>query len=336
VFKFLTRVYFKTAGVYKNYNTIDINKLKLHFLNWYSQSLHQGILFYFKDVFNPWILIFIITVSIILIIRNRAHKCPLNTKPIQLKTHLFLIALGIIAVLLAIFPYVLVGKPIASQADFLSSRYALLIPLSTSLIIAGIIGLTIRYKYTKTIAILFTAFLLLTFTKTWWQNYLSLSAMSASQKAAIKFVKTHPQFAKYRICWLKQKKLPLILHPGYRRYGLSNLWNNYQAKNSKIVITNILPLTLRSICSKTNQLRCNYADIDLKGSQADLTLSSKYTNKDIIKLNLQYIYYRFFNKKKLDAFLENIINIQVTPSASKINLALLCYNYIHKIPAKKD
>ncbi|MGD9153180.1 MAG: hypothetical protein PVG30_05960 [Gammaproteobacteria bacterium] len=333
MFKILTTIYFKKAGQYKDYNAIATSNLK-HFLGWYNQSLHEGVFFYFKTIFHLKTLIFIIVISLILIIWQRMHKRYFNAKPAFLKTHLFLIALGIIAVLLAILPYVLVGKPIKTQSWVLSSRCALLIPLSMSLILAGIVGLAVRYKNTKTIAISFTIVLLFTFAQKWWQNYLLLSTKSAAQQAAIRFVNTHPLFAKYRICWLNQMKLPPILNPGYGIYDWSTMWNNYQAKNSKIVMKTLSRNNLAWVCLENNQRLSNYADVNLSGPQADLILSSKYTDKDLLKLNLQYIYYRFFYRKKLHVFLKNIIDIQVTPTRNKINVPLICENYMHKTHQK--
>jgi hypothetical protein len=264
--------------------------------------------------------------------------------------YLSLILLGVVALCMAVIPYILVGKP-PIYDTLPETRGALLVPVAAALLLTGFIGLffSTTHGHLTKLGRSFVVIFAIWFGVIWGNNYLRLEAEAALKQAFVYHLKQNPAAIPYSVYWIQTGGLSGYLQLSLVPYEWAFLLNEAYAGHTRYGFSNGL-LTLENYISfKRNMTRSyenqryNVRNFNPDGCQVVLTLGPRrgigplylgsdefYYNQlkpykityllnpgfiglNPLKLSINYLYYRFINTQQMDEFLDNVMTMQVLP-----------------------
>lgn len=341
LFWLVSQFFFKPYGVYASYNNLHTLSL-FKFLYYLFFSFEFTVL---RFVWVPFV-IFLIVYAIYRFVwgvKGKSMSYHIWLKP-EKRVYLALFFLGSFALLLAILPYVLVDKP-PIYDSLVESRFAMLVPVSLSIMLAGLIGMLFQDTSGKLGKIFITIFSVY-FVFLWVNNYLRLEAEAALKKALVLHFKADKSAANYSIYWVESKGFDKSIKPAFTPYAWAWLLNEAYAGHSRIVPSNDLVSSVNYQDYKKNanttyeRNRYNVRNLNLAGCQAIIHVapgvnwyrlrvqesSANKFKKTVLylfnpgmygfgpmNLGSKYLYYRFVKPTELDIFLFNLINVNITP-----------------------
>jgi hypothetical protein len=233
--------------------------------------------------------------------------------------------LGVMAMLLAIIPYVLVGKPMI-YSFIPATRCQLLIPSAVALFLAGFamifyVDKTGSFNLIGKISVI--GFILFSF-MFWTNTYLKLNAWAAMQKSFIHQLKKHPEWSNYSFYWIAVKDF--IIPPAYADYAWAGYFDQAYGGQSHFAESDLSRLKMRfhQYMQQFNapNFRSQYslAHLDVYGCQAKMIItpgSQAGNPKRPAIIGLNYFYYYFIKPDQKDYFLNHLIRVQLIPYASQ-------------------
>jgi hypothetical protein len=211
IFFYIKTTYFKPHGIYENYNSLNgINYLN-NIATALSISFQDIILFFLK--FNK-LFIYTFTLSFIVFLPLRNYQLLVNIHKERATSFIFL---GIIAIIFASFPYLILG--LAPTFLEWSSRHQLLLPFGASLLLVGIISfLNPQFK------LFILIFVVLTSIAINITNYVALYQDWNKQKALIMLFKSNDEIKNAGIVgFIDETKSLNAINRTYRIYEWNGL-----------------------------------------------------------------------------------------------------------------
>ena len=212
IYFYLKTEFYKPYGIYENYNSLSNID--------YIQNIYNSLEICLQDYFitlnkiNP-LLIFITIFSLIIFIPLRSGNFLKNDVS---KLHSFsFVCVGILAILFALFPYLILG--LAPTFQEWSSRHQLLLPLGMSLLLVGILSF-FRYRFRLFLLI----FIVLASIAINVANYVALYQDWNKQKALIMLFKDNEEIKNAGIVgFIDETKSLNAINRTYRIYEWNGL-----------------------------------------------------------------------------------------------------------------
>lgn len=312
--------FYKAHGAYAGYNsfsTVSIKSIAMLSL----QSLKQA----FANYITPFLVLTFGFILYIAITRRSKLTHVLQNKIMGLS----LISLGSLALLLAIIPYVLVGKPLIYS--FLpATRCNLLIPAAAAIFFLGFAVLFYVDRsgnftlFGKFMCIL----LFISGCAFWTKNYLVINAWSAMQASFKLKLHQNPQWKHYSLYWIKVEKF--MIPPAYADYAWSGYFDAVYRGKSRFAESDPdqlkIPFQQYIQQFSTIDFRQQYSleNLDPYGCQASMIIIPGKSAGNPHRpgfIGLKYLFYRYADRGNLDNFLNQLLNInfQYYPSSNAKN-----------------
>lgn len=325
VFWMIKSTFFKPVGFYLNYNKLELFDWKMCyqlFSNFFNASFQPGIF---------WAALFCTVLILILyvIIFSKSNYLELIK---QKRSYVFALLFGILAWLLAVTPYVLVGKAPLSNIlpqDLYQSRYFILTAPSIALILTSLLFIFFsrNNKLSKIGQYIAFAFLLY-FILFWWIAYLGWQSSVAFRQAIVQQLKSHPAWKNYSVYLIHNTFFQGYFDPFYS-YEWGVMLNDAYDGNSRVG-TPFGFCTIRSLYSikgLSRQFGMSHLNIDGKKAllkvtppknSSDYFGAVKLGNRYLIiptyfSIGLKYLYYDYLKPEKLTPYLKRLVRVEVTP-----------------------
>jgi hypothetical protein len=288
----LTSTFLKPYGNFAGYNALNHIPTLRQWVHAFERSLFYSL--YRHVAVGLWVM------SVAVIISEAVYIFRQKAQVIQVyrRLGLILFGMGLLALVLALFPYILVGKAPDSNFIFLS-RSAILMPLGVALCFSGV---CCRYwlkssgKLNK-LGLVLVSILLLNCLYTWTHWYLRLSSQSALQKAFVGQLKQHPDWGdQYSIFWFRVY-FPRKNHPVYADYAWAGLLNIAYGGQSHYI-----------------------HHVNVNGCQAVVTIKPGKYGVNYTYIGLLHLYYRLIHPSMLSYFYQHLLNVVAQPYYSRAAL----------------
>lgn len=314
LFWLVSILFYKTSGPYAGYNKLDFSNLN-QTLNLIHASFKHAILQYLW----PFIVL-----SIILIVCG-FNKWESRFALKNLKIGLFVTGFGMLAIFCCIVPYVLVGKPLI-YSFIPASRCSLLIPSCVAILM---IGFGSVFFITPQGALNYVGKTILTLLILWgivfWtENYLTLNAWAAMQRAFVLKLEKNPQWAPYSLYWIKVNDF--AIPPAYADYAYAGYFSSAYGGTSRFgesdASVQAMPFEsyFHAFTEPSWRIHFNVSEFDPYGCQAKMTIMpGKLAGnpRSAHRIGLSYLYYRYLKPEDEQYYLDNLIRIQVKPKFSE-------------------
>lgn len=326
-------LYYEKTGLYKNYNSFDINLPSIAY-NAY-RFLVNGIIkpIAFRPIaigfeFNFYVFFVVFVYSIFFVTLFFLLRTPPAENPDidnrSLDGGLKIVSFGLFSLLCGTLPYILVGK---SPELGVLMRNGILMPLPLAVIAVGVFRFLKRKTPSlqgKRASFVLLLVVLTLFTNRWWGSYAAWQARAAKDLAVSQYFIDNPQWSTFSNYWITDK-FPM---PGEAsEYGFADYTSKFHiiwGGQTRMAFTphHIEFFGIDSApgvkpVHSTNPARIAFfcdawasaKDIDLSGSQAELEISSKKNSWDNASLAYEYLYFRFIRPSELKAHLSGLVNV---------------------------
>lgn len=320
LFAAFCHLFYSTTGDYSHYNTFQHYSL-MQLLYYFVFSTEFSLVRY---LWLPMLL----SLAVYIKYRGTVYKQP----------YLLMIGLGVVAFMLAVTPYILVGKPLIFD-DLPSSRCAILVPFAAALLLSGTLGLFFQNRSGQLslaghiVALVFASF----YTVIWVNTYLYMEAETAIKNAFVFHLKQHEQWKPYSIYWIYPNGFSADLAPHPVFYEGAYLLNEAYAGHRRCGYwrTPGMPHTQDfkdSLSSEAEKNRFNFASLDVNGPQIALkvtpgaywmndipatsdsklkyALNPGFHSRQSTQLGWDYLYYRFVHPEQMNVFLSQLIHVE--------------------------
>jgi len=224
-----------------------------------------------------------------------------------------LLLFGFVLLALAIFPYAVVDK--APSAQGWETRHALLVALPVAIILVAITRLALGDKTgsISRLGLFFLTILLLAFTLSSINNYLSWQARWVKDQSIMENLSTLENTENVSVFWVDDQ-FQVGGEETYRFYEWSSIFKSVWGDESRIGLDQraYTPDFLTQGLRYFND-RYNLSDFDPAGCQAILTIRRGPDSSSNAGMSMRYLFCKFFCKDSLAHFLHGVTDLQVEP-----------------------
>jgi hypothetical protein len=225
-----------------------------------------------------------------------------------------LLLFGFVLLALAIFPYAVVGK--AASAQGWETRHALLVALPIAIILVAITRLALGDKTgsISKLGLFFLMILLLAFTLSSINNYLSWQARWVKDQSIMENLSTLENIDNVSVFWVDDQFQIDGTATYYDFYEWSSIFKSVWGDESHIGLDQRAythDFLTQGLCYFND--RYNLSDFDSAGCQAILTIRRGPDSSSNVRMSMRYLFYKFFRKDSLAHFLHGVTDVQVQP-----------------------
>jgi hypothetical protein len=308
------RIFFQPHGLYAGYNQMILSPLSIlfNYVRFMQSGVYTQLDIAFKYLNNYPALVIIgllVLYYLLSVFVWRSIRPPAKDARSWL-----LLLFGLVLLGLAILPFAIVGK--YPNVHGWGTRHALLLSLPMAIIFVAIgrICFIDKTASISRLGIVFLVILTFIFTASSIANYLSWQARWVKDQSVMINLPKLKDAEDISIFWVDDQT-NLDGEEYYRFYEWSSMFKTMYGDESRIGLEiEIYPPDFLSKGQKYFNQRYNLTDFNPAGRQAVLTIRrSDSLNYEGPTLAYRYLWYRYFNKDKLDQFLEQVTDLQLQP-----------------------